>query len=205
MSQALIIKSQFLVHFLLRFPDKLQFFGSFSLTFAVQILQTRQGKANEENSSTNLPAEEEMSRGGNWNSSNEQQKGNLHDNEKGKWNLSNEEKDMWNLQKDEKEKLNWTSNEKVKEKWNSPHKEKGNWNSSNEEKGKWSSSNEEKGRWNSPRKENLEWNSPNKDEETEEWDSLVQHMDRKTISLKVSVPHRPEEKKRKKLRREVKR
>ena len=38
-----------------------------------------------------------------------------------------------------------------------------------------------------------------------EWDSLVQHMDRKTISLKVSVKHRPDDKKRKTFGRDVKR
>ena len=38
-----------------------------------------------------------------------------------------------------------------------------------------------------------------------EWDTLVQHMDRKTISLKVSVNHRPEDKKRKTFGRDVKR
>ena len=38
-----------------------------------------------------------------------------------------------------------------------------------------------------------------------EWDTLVQHMDRKTISLKVSVNHRPDDKKRKTFGRDVKR
>ena len=38
-----------------------------------------------------------------------------------------------------------------------------------------------------------------------EWDTLVQHMDRKTISLKVSVKHRPDDNKRKTFGRDVKR
>ena len=100
--------------------------------------------------------------------------------EKGKSNTTKVEQGEWALQKVEKDK--WTS---PKEDWNSPKVEKVRWKTPKED-------------WNSPKGNSAE-------EHKEEWDSLVQHMDRKSISLKISVPPRPEDKKRKKLRRDVKR
>ena len=85
---------------------------------------------------------------------------------------------------------------------NSP---KGEWNSPREEKEECNSPmgkrNSPEGKCKSPKKT---WNSP-AEEDRDEWDSLVQHMDRKTISLKILMPPRPEEKKKTKLRRDVKR
>lgn len=85
---------------------------------------------------------------------------------------------------------------------NSPN---GEWNSPREEK---EECNSPKGRRNSPegkcKSPKKTWNSP-AEEDRDEWDSLVQHMDRKTISLKILMPPRPEEKKKTKLRRDVKR
>ena len=94
---------------------------------------------------------------------------------RGKWKTLEEEKGKFNTQKEE---------------WNSP---KGKWNPADEHRQECNIAEDHKQTWNSP------------EEHKQEWDSLVQHMDRKTISLKVSVPPRPEDKKRKKLRRDVRR
>ena len=94
----------------------------------------------------------------------------------------------------------------------SPEEERIGWDSHEKERGGWG----QRGQGELLGKERVESNRAAEEghireerEATEdhrnEWNTLVQHMDRKTISLKVSVNHRPEDNKRKTFGRDVKR
>ena len=144
------------------------------------MVQVRQGKASGGSSSTNSPEVE--------------QRGELK-------KAPGEKGGKWSSPKVTRNSPKGTGNS-PKGTRNSPN---GEWNSPREEK---EECNSPKGRRNSPegkcKSPKKTWNSAAK-EDRDEWDSLVQHMDRKTISLKISVSPRPEEKKKTKLRRDVKR
>ena len=154
-------------------------------------LQLRQGKASGGSSSTNSLEGEK------WKEADEEKKGKCKKEENGEWNKHQEEQDYWHLPNEENAK--WYSAEKLRRMCNLPEESRQRCDSSKEQKQKRNLPNEHNRNQNSA--EEHKQNSP----EEQEWDSLVQHMDRKTISLKVWEPPKPEKKKGKKLRRDVKR
>ena len=94
-----------------------------------------------------------------------------------------------------------TSPEEERVGWDSHEKERGGWGQRGQ--GKLILGKEESNKAAEEGHIREEWEAT--EDHRNEWDSLVQHMDRKTISLKVSVKHRPDDKKRKTFGRDVKR